>query len=132
MDQARSLQSLFLEVESRYESCILKGFNTEEEGIQAIEITEQTLARLHQEAVFSKNEEFDDISTGQIKYKFVNYYLATFYSKLSNQLLRLDHLNLAKRYYLAYLEDCQAIGVLDAEDAKFLNSYGDDSSVSLP
>jgi hypothetical protein len=131
MTEDRSLQSLFLEVESRFESCVSRGFATEEEATQAIDLTEQALVKLQQEAIFSKNEEFDDISTSQIKYKFINYYLASFYSKLPNQMLRLNYLNLAKRYYLAYLEDCQTIGVLDAEDARFLNSYGDGSTVTI-
>jgi len=62
-------------------------------------------------ALFSKNEEVEDIPTSHLKYLQTDYYLAELYTKVVDK-NRFNNLVTAKAFFLVFLQNCETIGIL--------------------
>ena len=85
----------------------------------AIEDIEKAIDAVKREALFSKNEEMDDIHTSSIKYLYLRYFLGMVLSK--NMKNRLEQLNNAKHHLNSYLEVCERLKVLHPDEVKAMN-----------
>jgi hypothetical protein len=121
--EQQTLSSHFQDIERVYNHSISQGFANEEERIQLIQSLISLLSRIQRNGIFSSNEEIDDISTQNLKYKFALYYLGACYRQCSDQTIRAVQLLKSRETMLQFLTDCQQIGVLDEEEKKFLRNY---------
>lgn len=112
-----SLPELFTVAHRQFTDVMDKG--TLEEDSTALADIENALNAVTEEAVFSKNEELDDIPTSSIKYLFLRYFLGMMHSKVMSN--RLEHLNSAKLHLLTYLETCKDLKVLHEDEIKAIN-----------
>jgi hypothetical protein len=127
----QSLSSHFHEIETLWNRSVSQGFASEEERLQLIQSIISLLSRIQRNGIFSSNEEIDDISTQNLKYKFALYYLGVCYHQCADQTIRAAHLLKSRETMLNYLTDCAQIGVLDEEEKKFLRNYEVSSPLSF-
>jgi len=73
------LWKLFDSCELAFRNSLGLGQITEEAYAEYISRMEILLAKVNNAGLFSKNEEFEDISTGSLKYLYLNYYLGKIY-----------------------------------------------------
>jgi len=75
---------------------------------------------VEKEAIFSVNEELDDIGTEYIKYIVIPYYVGELHLKVVDS-ERLDHLTTALRYFNQFLVTCKRLKLVRKEDLKPLH-----------
>eukprot|EP01083_Nonionella_stella_P014237 40032_1 len=75
------------------------------------------------EALFSPNEEIDDIQTGSLQYALCPFYLSQLTDKLVVTVERIELINKSSDYLNAYLEQCDQWGLLRSIERKM---YRDD------
>jgi len=94
--------------------------------VEALSMLEACKKRVSEEALFSINEELDEIATGCIKYLFLDYFLA----KVHGQYIRLDgrrsHLLVARELFGDYLQCCKRLGVLHEDEAAAVKAILDE------
>jgi hypothetical protein len=74
---------------------------------------------IEQHALFSANEELDDILTESLKYVMTPFYLAELQLKVVDS-ERVGHLASALRYYSQFLATCKRLKLARKEDLKSL------------
>jgi hypothetical protein len=71
--------------------------------------------RVQQISIFSSNEEIDDVSTGDLKYALVPYFLGEVCLKINDD-SRAAHLRASSRYFLSFLRQCASFRILSPKD----------------
>ena len=99
--------------------------NINEKLDDAIKITETAISIVKSEALISKNEEIDDISTINLKYLFLEYYLAKFHSNWREVKERISHLRISKHLFEFFLERCYRMKLIDEIDKNYLDGSND-------
>jgi hypothetical protein len=95
--------------------------NINEKLDDAIKITETAISIFKSEALISKNEEIDDISTINLKYLFLEYYLAKFHSNWKEVKERISHLKTSKHLFENFLERCYRMKLIDEIDKIYID-----------
>ena len=117
MDQ-EPVDILFIVTEEKV-NYILSGDNDKKDDAiitDLIERLQKCQRIIESEASFSKNEEFDDISTGSIKYLAINYYIGKLHGQVMNLYSRKIHLIESRNSFNDFLEQCKQFRILDEED----------------
>ncbi|CAM9306712.1 unnamed protein product [Phaeothamnion confervicola] len=133
MKMRQSLQSLLVQGQSLYEQAA-SGAADEETLIEAVRILEGLQARIASEAVFSINEELDDVDTDDLPLLATDAYfgLALLRLPFRGPAARLALLDRAEAVFSRYLDLCESMGLLGPQDAvawrQAARGGGDDSS----
>jgi hypothetical protein len=99
--------------------------NINEKLDDAIKITETAISIFKSEALISKNEEIDDISTINLKYLFLEYYLAKFHSNWREVKERISHLKTSKHLFEIFVERCYRMKLIDEMDKIYVDGSND-------
>lgn len=87
---------------------------------ESLETIQKALDAVDREALFSKNEELDDIPTSSLKYLCLTYFSGFVLSKMMTS--RLKNLENAKLYFNRYLEVCSRLGVLHEDELQSMKN----------
>jgi len=96
---AQSLSELFWEGQRLHEklcgeSCCLPPAETEAIGFKGRDVLTAVMQRVTSLALFSPNEDLEDVSTVDLKYVLVPFYLGEIYLKLPAMEKRLEHVQM--------------------------------------
>ncbi|KAI9877075.1 MAG: Immunoglobulin (CD79A) binding protein 1 [Pleopsidium flavum] len=127
-DSPRNVRTLFdsgnrqrKQLESSYDA----NSSTYQENLRAAISTFEECRRLADEiSLFSQNESLEDISSGDLQYLLISYYLAELILRNNNS-DRKPVLNQAQTFYENYLNLLDTYGVLSTSNRKLYESYLD-------
>jgi immunoglobulin-binding protein 1 len=97
------------------------GSASQEEKNRAVDLLKRCHTLTEALALFSSNEQLEDISTGDLKYLLVPYYLADFQSSSGSTILqeRVQIANEALQHYREFLDRCEEYDLLGSNKAVY-------------
>jgi hypothetical protein len=127
LEDLPSLGALYERAHELYDAIVVRQARSGDEVVvEALSLLEACKRRVSDEALFSVNEELDEIATGCIKYLFLDYYLA----KVHSQYIRLDgrrsHLLVARELFGDYLQCCKRLEVLHEDEVAAVKAILDE------
>jgi hypothetical protein len=112
-----SLSSMYDEATAAIQS-INDGTLSEEILDSYIPTLENVIVAVDKEKIFSKNEEFEDISTKSLKYLFLQYYLGKTHLRANgiDAKIRNHHLIEAKKSFQSFISLCKSLCIIKFDD----------------
>eukprot|EP01114_Cavostelium_apophysatum_P001083 TRINITY_DN1092_c0_g1_i2.p1 TRINITY_DN1092_c0_g1~~TRINITY_DN1092_c0_g1_i2.p1 ORF type:complete len:360 (-),score=87.28 TRINITY_DN1092_c0_g1_i2:923-1954(-) len=125
--ESSSLRSVFDRCQSEfYRLEDSSGPDVQREATKTLGDFEKCRQLIDTAGIFSPNEELEDISTGQLRYLLVTYYIGELHTKIGES--RLRHAQETVKYLRTFLRRCEQYKLVDKEDLKAIHGEGSTDS----